>query len=150
MARPPKPTAILEQSGAFDHDPQRRAAREDEPVPTGPLVDPPDRFTLLQREAWHELARLAAPGVLTICDRVLVEMYCELVARMRGERDEEGALRPLKAAERTQLLTILGRMGMTPSDRSRIKAPTPEKQTSDDTFARLASTGRRAKPPVEQ
>jgi hypothetical protein len=121
MARPLTPTAVLEQNGAYEHDPQRRAARENEPVPSGPLGLAPERFTPFQRAAWIELEEIALPGVLANSDRVIVEMYCQLVARLRGERDDEGYARPLKAAEFTLLLTILGRFGMTPSDRARLK-----------------------------
>jgi phage terminase small subunit len=138
MARPLTPTAVLEQNGAFEHDPQRRAAREGEPAGRGVLGDPPERFTPLQRDAWYELELLAPEGVLTGSDRVMVEMYCQLVARMRGEPDAEGYPRPLKAAEFTQLLNILGRLGMTPSDRARLKVPEKSKKPANR-FAAMAA-----------
>jgi hypothetical protein len=139
MARHRLPTSVLEASGAFDHDPQRREARENEPVPSGPLGDPPLGFDDGQRVVWEELACQAAPGVLTIADRILVEMGARLITRLRrGE--------PLKAAEQNLILSILARMGMTPSDRSRIAAPPPEKEHSEDTFSRLARSGRAARP----
>lgn len=141
MSRPPLPSAIHEASGAFDHDPQRRAEREGEPQPAGPLGDAPEAFTELQREAWHEIAREAAPGVLKNADRILLEMACRLIARMRGELGEFDQPQPLKAAEYALLLTILGRMGMTPSDRARLKVP--EKPTPKrDRFAEMASQSR--------
>jgi hypothetical protein len=148
MPRPRTPTDILEKNGAFDHDPQRRAAREGEPTPSGPLGDPPLTFTKGQREAWFELMLQAPENVLTISDRVMVELYCNLVARMRGgdpDPEREGATKPpenLKAAEANLLLNLLGRMGLTPADRSRIHAPAAKKVAADDTFGRLAATGR--------
>lgn len=133
-----------EASGSFEHDPQRRAAREGEPEPTGPLGDPPDSLTALQREAWQEIAGNAAPGVLTNADRVLVEMYCRLAARMRGELTPDGYPNPLKAAEYSLLVTILGRMGMTPSDRARMKVPpAPGKRKAANTFDDLAGNSQR-------
>jgi hypothetical protein len=135
MARPRKPTELLEQSGAFDHDPQRRADRENEPVPNGPLGDPPDRLTPLQQKCWHEIAGYVPDGVLTCCDRLLVEKLARLMAR---ERQGES----LKAAEHSLMLRCMSLMGMTPSDRSRIKAPTQPKQEAEDTFSRLASSPR--------
>ena len=146
MSRPLTPTAILEQKGAFDHDPGRRAAREGEPQGRGPLGDPPEYFTPMQKSAWRELELLAPEGVLTGSDRVAVEMYSQLVARLRGERyddhgnadDGNGYPRPLKAAEVTQLLNLLGRFGMTPSDRVRLKVPDKPKKPANR-FAAMAS-----------
>ena len=150
MARHPLPTAKHAESGAFDHDPQRAEARENEPIPPGPLGEPPERWRILassaesdearilavlQTEAWHELELNVAKNVLTISDRVLVEVYCSLVARHRA-----GQI--LKAAEYNLLLSCLARMGMTPSDRSRLNVPTDEKEAAGDTFSRLANTGR--------
>jgi phage terminase small subunit len=139
---------MLEQNGSFDHDPQRRAAREGEPAPSGPLGDPPVTFTKAQRKAWLELILQAPENVLTISDRVMVELYCTLVARMRGgdpDPEREGKIKPpenLKAAEANLLLNLLGRMGLTPADRSRVHAPSTKKEAADDTFGRLAATGR--------
>lgn len=139
MARPLTPTSVLEQRGAYEHDPQRRSTRDNEPEGRGVLGDPPERFTLLEREAWTELDLLAPEGVLTGSDRVVVEMYCHLVARMRGDHDPEHAQpRPLKAAEVTQLLNILGRFGMTPSDRARLKVPERAKKPANR-YAAMAS-----------
>lgn len=146
MARHPLPTALHEESGAFDHDPQRAEARENEPIPPGPLGEPPERWrtaesdearilAVLQIEAWHELELQVAKNVLTISDRVLVEVYCSLVARHRAGQ-------VLKAAEYNLILSCLARMGMTPSDRSRLNVPTDEKTKAVDTFSRLANTGR--------
>src|SRR4051812_5446681 len=74
MARHRLPTELLERSGAFDHDPQRREARSDEPLPSGPLGDPPEYFSAAQKAIWHELAEQVPEGVLTIADRILVEI----------------------------------------------------------------------------
>jgi hypothetical protein len=135
MARHRLPTSQLEASGAFDHDPQRRADREYEPVPTGPLGDPPEIFDDRQRDVWHELVALVPSGVLFNADRILVEIVCRLIARMRaGEY--------LKAAETNQIISCLARMGMTPSDRSKLSSPRPNDEQAEDTFTRLARTGR--------
>jgi hypothetical protein len=92
----------------------------------------------MERDAWRELAKETPDGVLMISDRVMVEMYCQLVARLRGEPDGEGHSRPLKAAEFTQLLNILGRMGKTPSDRARLNVEKPPKKSSNR-FAVMAA-----------
>lgn len=138
MARPRTPTVILEKRGAFQHDPQRKDARSNEPVPAGPLGDPPKRFTDLEKEAWSELQLIAPEGVLMISDRIMVEAYCTLVARLRGQKDQFGAPQPLKAAEFTLLMNILGKLGMTPSDRARIKI-SEKPAAKENRFKRMAS-----------
>jgi hypothetical protein len=135
MSRHRTPTSILERNGAFDHDPQRRADREDEPIPAGPLGDPPETFTPEQAHVWDELAGQAPDGVLTSADRILVEIACRLIARLRANE-------PLKAAETNQIISCLARMGLTPADRSRISAKGQRDKEADDTFSRLAATGR--------
>jgi hypothetical protein len=143
MSRHRKPTTLLERNGAFDHDPQRAAEREGEPVPAGPLGDPPPYFEPLQVEVWNEVAGQVPEGVLTVADRVLMEILCRLIARMRA-----GDL--LKAAETNQIISCLARMGLTPADRSRINAKSKKESEADDTFARLATTGRVKGPDVTQ
>jgi hypothetical protein len=140
MSRHRLPTDILLRNGAFEHDPQRLAAREDEPKPAGPLGDPPEYFLLAERQAWTELSEQVPRGVLTIADRVLVEITSGLIARLR-DRDPETA-RPLKAAEYNLVISCLARMGLTPADRSKIAAKPPDSEKPADTFARLAASGR--------
>lgn len=142
MGRTPKPTALHEASGAFDHDPQRKAARAGEPIPTGPLGEPYETLTDLEKSIWHELANNAAPGVLTIADRILVELTCRLLAR-----DRDPILRvknPLKASERQQIISCLAQMGMTPAQRSKlsVKNPRGTDAPADDTFSQLAGRAR--------
>jgi phage terminase small subunit len=129
---------MLERSGAFDHDPQRREARENEPVPAGPLGEPPEYLTETQKAIWHELAEQVPAGVLTIADRILVEITVKLIARLRDPNER------LKAAETNQIIACLARMGLTPADRSKISAKPKHREQADDTFGRLASTGRSA------
>jgi hypothetical protein len=48
-----KPTRLLEISGAFKKDPQRR--RNHEPIPSGPLGDPPGFLPEPVKACWREL-----------------------------------------------------------------------------------------------
>jgi phage terminase small subunit len=137
MARTRKPTAILEQNGSFDHDPARARARENEPVPSGPLGAPPSFFSEAEARVWREVSEQVPEGVLTVADRMFMEMFCRLFARERAGED-------LKAAERNLILSCLSRMGFTPADRTKLSAPTQKKQDAEDTFARLANYGRRS------
>lgn len=134
MGRNRKPTHELEQSGAFEKDPQRRRDRENEPVPAGPLGDPPEYLSPAAQSVWHELAGQVPQGVLTIADRFLVEIVSRQMARLRAGED-------LKAAEINQIISCLSRMGLTPADRSRVAVPKPPDEERD-TFAELAAQGR--------
>jgi hypothetical protein len=63
MTRPRKPTAVLEQGGAFVKDPQRKRARQNEPKPSGPIGDPPDHLDREEIQAWQYLASILLPGI---------------------------------------------------------------------------------------
>jgi hypothetical protein len=131
-----------EASGAFAHDPQRKADRANEPIPTGPLGEPYKLLTDLEKSIWNELASSAPPGVLTNADRIMVEMTCRLIAR-----DRDPVLRvnePLKAAERVLIVSMLAKMGMSAADRSKIavKNPRGPDAPATDTFSQLAARSR--------
>lgn len=125
MPRPRKPTAVLELVGAFKHDPQRRRAREGEPVPTGDVGDAPAHLPEPVATCWREIAALAHPGSLCTADRLVLEHGAQLLARLRASAWQ---------VHPTLLLrweSFLSRMGLTPADRSRVqvalktRAPSP-------------------------
>lgn len=119
MSRPRTPSNVLELRGAFDKNPQRR--REDPKVEMG-LGDAPDYFDDEERAIWVEIAESAPEGVLAKSDRLCIEMLVPLVLRLRRRE-------PMKAAERTFMLSTLTRIGCTPADRSRVAKPAePEEQ----------------------
>lgn len=64
MARPRKPSNILELNGAFKRNPARGKARENEPVPNGEIGDPPNHLPANVAECWREIVGFAHPGVL--------------------------------------------------------------------------------------
>ena len=161
--RPRKPTAVLESKGAFKKDPQRKAARENEPPPNGDIGAPPDYFDQAHAAIWHELCDEAAPGVLAKSDRKLMEIAVRLTRKMRvmpgrsprwmknlGEILEaagvdEDTVREMKddlrsalgisAQELSLLASCLTRMGLTPADRSRVQATKkPAKAANEDPF----------------
>lgn len=55
MGRPRKPTKILELSGAFKKDPQRKEARASEPVFPSGAIEPPDWLDMDAREIWSQV-----------------------------------------------------------------------------------------------
>ena|SRR5690349_3505407 len=113
MPRPRKPTRVLELTGAFKKDPARGRAREGEPHPEGALGNPPNCLDEVQKARWNELKK-QAPW-LTVSDRILVEQTCRLWALERAGT--------ANATQSRLLSTNLGKLGMTPSDRSKVKVP---------------------------
>jgi len=134
MARPRKPTAVLELAGAFEKDPQRR--RPDEPKPNGPLGEPPSTFDENLTAIWRELEGIVPANVLATSDRWLVELACRTMQKVRKDM--------AMASERNLLLSCLSRMGLTPSDRSKIAVPQEEREL--DELGKLAAECRAVKP----
>ena len=117
MARPRKPTKILELSGAFDKDPQRK--RPAEPQPTGELGPPPKHLSADKRAVWVELSE--ACFWATDADRQIMELAVVLMARFRSDP---------KFNQVNHLLSALGKLGLTPSDRSKVSMPVKEEKKS--------------------
>ncbi len=122
MARPRKPTALHVLNGTLAHDPARFADRAHEPRCTDPLGEPLDTMQLDQRAAWIEIERLAP--WLRAADRLAVELAAALLAQFRLT-----GVAAFPPPLLTRLETMLGRLGLTPSDRSKVtmpQAPRPE------------------------
>jgi hypothetical protein len=126
-----KPTALLEASGAYDKDPQRRRDREGEPIPEGPLGAVPQewldgaargdsRFEHLVK-AWNEIVAQASFGVLSCMDRTHVEATCYLMYKIRQASKGYGKL---TSGDFAQLNRNLSQMGLIPSERSRVRGQT--------------------------
>lgn len=119
MARPSKPTAVLELVGAYKKNPQRK--RKNEPKPTqgiGTFSEGPTSLT----EIWDEVVAQVVPGVLTISDRLALELVCRLLAEIRMHPEE------ISVGKVTALCNLLGRFGLTPADRAKITIPEEEKE----------------------
>ena len=153
--RPRKPTAVLEASGAFERNPQRRAERENEPEANGPVGDPPDYFDANHRKVWFELVRKAPAGVLALSDAANLEIAVRLMVKMRNAparmpkwlqmlgkllkalgwedidieemRDAFRSAIGINGQELAILRAALSSMGMTPSDRSKVHGDKPTK-----------------------
>lgn len=120
MARNRTPSNVVALRGGYKKNPQRK--RKGEPLPTAGIGAPPKHLTERQRAIWDEVVSICPPGVLGNSDRIALETLVRLIERDRHKRAE------FKAAERTQMISLLSRFGMTPADRSRINVPrTPEK-----------------------
>jgi hypothetical protein len=115
MGRPRTPTNILELRGAFARHGDRKKARENEPRNLPPIdTVAPDSFSDAEKQAWDDLIRYAPAGVLTAADTVGLELASGLLAANRTKG--------LPPAHLGQLIALLGKFGMTPSDRSKVSA----------------------------
>jgi hypothetical protein len=112
MGRNRLPTSSLVLNGSIDRNPKRYANRTTEPKPTGVLGPAPKQFDKGLKAIWQEFAKQVPAGVLTIADRGVFELTCRLIVKMRAGTISTG--------EGSQLISCLSRMGMTPSDRSKV------------------------------
>ena len=122
MARPRKPTAIHVLKGTAEKHPDRMRARGNEPQPQGGIGPCPEKLGPKVAEAWDSLVEGCAPGVLTSMDRVAMQLAASLLARFWA-----GPLEcDIKVVGR--LHSLLGSMGMTPADRSKVVVAKEQKR----------------------
>lgn len=117
MARPRKATNILELNGAFRHDPKRGRERENEPVPLAEIGPCPVTLDPDEVVVWEDMVSRMPYGVLGDCDRDHLEVVVRLMAYTRRVPVEEW-----EAAKIARLDAMLGKLGMNPADRSKVKA----------------------------
>jgi hypothetical protein len=138
-----------ELSGSFEKHPERKRKRKNEPKPKGVIGDAPASFNpdlSVGREMiqiWDEIVQQAPPGVLTFSDRMHVEVLCRLLYKIRHNLAKSG--------DYARAESLLGKMGMNPSDRSKVNlAPTgpigPQRADAETSnpFARIAAEGANA------
>jgi hypothetical protein len=114
MARPRKPTAMLELSGAFKRNPSRLRDRKYEPIVSTALPEPPARLSPPATTMWRDIR---THGYwLTSADKFLVEIAATLMARYR--------LDDLKSRDVSQLIGLLGKIGFSPKERGSMNLPT--------------------------
>lgn len=118
--RPPKPTKVLELNGAFKKDPQRKRARKNEPKPKGPIGPwPGESEGKTEEDAYKMILDTAPPGVLADSDQIFVWVMAKLLKRVwSGEA---------RVSETQLLVTGLGKLGMNPSERTRLQLGPKEK-----------------------
>lgn len=111
MARPRKPTNVLELTGAFKKNPQR--ARKDAET-AGPLSSAPAHLGGAALHAWNEIAQHAPLDVLTDSDRIALELAAHLLAQFRDNPVD------FPSTKLVRLEALLGKFGMTPADRAKV------------------------------
>ncbi len=120
MGAPKKPTALKQIQGTDKQHPER--LNENEPVPVRGIGPAGSVLNEYEQAIWDEVVGISYAGVLGEADRIALEMMCRLIAEMRLDFEE------MTAAKITQLSQLLGRFGMTPSDRTKIVIPKKENQ----------------------
>ena len=138
--RKPKATAVKEASGALKKNPQRRNTREPKPVLGAPPMPPTVRVDKIAKEQWTELCNLlAGMNILTTADSGVMAMYCTTYSEWikAYEHVREHGVSCLTAAGSMttspeasnwhklsdRIIRLFAELGLTPSSRSRIKAP---------------------------
>lgn len=147
----PIPTVVLKLRGSKDAG--RRRAGEVEPQPGIP--EPPDWFTAIELEVWHQtIASLSqTPGLLTVVDRDALASYCEAWGEFHEARAEiaahgatcisekGGAYQHPAVGRKNSALERIRKLGsdfgMTPASRTSVKvsAPPAESESKKKFFA---------------
>jgi hypothetical protein len=91
------------------------AMRGKEPAPRGPLGMPPAEMPEKVQAAWMEIVELSHRGTLSDSDRLVVEELSYLLVRCRAKQFE------VSPAILSRFEQCLGKLGMTPADRSRVQ-----------------------------
>ncbi len=110
-----KPQALRELQGTTKDHPGRQ--NPEQPLPSRGIGPAHDSLTEAQQKIWDEVVGISYRGVLGEADRIALEMMCRLIDEMRNDFEE------MTAAKLTQLSALIGRFGMTPSDRAKIVIP---------------------------
>ncbi|WP_072817785.1 hypothetical protein [Bradyrhizobium erythrophlei] len=105
---------MLELLGAFKRNPNRKRERQNEPIVTTPLPDPPRRVPKPVKETWQEMRERG--WWLTSADRFLVEIAATLMARYRLEE--------IKSGDVSNLIGVLSKLGFSPRERGALNLPT--------------------------
>jgi P27 family predicted phage terminase small subunit len=147
--RKPLSNATKEASGAFIKDPQRRNADEPKPKLGRPRIPDAVEADPTAKSRWHWVCdQLESMNLLAVTDQGLIAGYCldysmmlALWDTIKGgnvsDMDEKGRtkLKPEANQFHTYSDRILKReaeLGLTPSSRSRLKAPQTEKEDEFD------------------
>lgn len=147
MAPPRKPTALKKLTGTF------RADRENphEPRPRRVRPRPPKSLPAEGRALWLELVRvLDESRIMTAADVVALTLCCEAYAEYRAADAEVQAhgltytsetktghiVRPhpcvaIRAESWRRVERMLGKFGLTPSDRTRVSERAPQREGRD-------------------
>lgn len=114
MPKHPKPFEIIKLEGRERENPRRYKSRAIAPKSEQDIGECPARLNPDVRAVWLEIVQSIPAGVLTATERIALEVLAELVAEHRANPRE------FQASKHAQLISYLGRFGLTPADRVRL------------------------------
>jgi phage terminase small subunit len=132
MPKQRKTLQQLAESGTLAKNPGRYVGRwVAQSAPMRPIGKAPAHLPATEKAIWAELVKAAPARLLQRSDRVILELACRLVARMRAADS--------KPSEISVLMNILGRLGFSPIDRLKLnlEQPPPEPTKEHDAWAEL-------------
>lgn len=131
-----KPTNVLALTGTLKHNAYRYESREGEPEAIGEIGDPPEHLPEPVKACWREIVGLAHEGTLGAGDRLVMEHGAQLLAQLRADDWKVHPTIMLRYE------AFLGKLGLTPADRSRVQVPKKKAEASPlDKFKRPAAAG---------
>lgn len=126
--RPRVPTNVLKMRGTAQKC--RIEKRAGELLVDGPFPDAPEWLTPGALAEWERVKAISDyASCVKSSDRTLLALYCTIA----DELAREGTLSDGKAKT---LLSLGGKFGMSPSDRTKIKGA-PKEEAKDDPWAKL-------------
>lgn len=121
MGRPRKPTKVLELNGAYKKNPQRKKERANEMEVNTLLGGVPAHLSEAQKATWLEIVNAAPEGLLGNTDYTIVEMVAVELTKYRNDQ--------LGVGEKALLISLLGKLGYSPADRSKVQMPEKKKES---------------------
>ena len=126
-----KPTSVLEASGAFKKDPQRRADRALEPSEfelLKPGVEVPCEVKALGAEDYYnQILEVAHEGSVAKADRFIVVIAATLYRQFVTD------FNTMKSSDIQALIKALSELGLSPIQRTRLQVtPKPKKNAFSD------------------
>ena len=118
--RPPKSTATLKLQGTAK--PSRLAKRGVEPKPEEGFPQPPDWLHSIAKREWDYIGQTHAPGVLTLVDRGMLGVYCQMMARFELAETADPYV-GLPASFISAMASLGGKLGLECSSRTRLGTP---------------------------
>ena len=125
MGRPRTPTNVLNARGAFETHSDRRKAREGEAVGDGEIGNAPRTLSKAGKKAWRYLVGQCPEGVLTGADRAAMELVAGAYAEIWNKE------KPITIPHRQTVFAMLGKFGLTPSERAGLIVDAPEDDDDD-------------------
>lgn len=121
-----QPLELAQLKGATRHDPQRyRGSIAKHPDPVG---EPPALMSDNELLAWQEVVDRSLPGVLTKTDAFFVEFAARHLAEYRENPPE------FPAARFRNLMSVLSKLGFSPSDRQAFSIESPPEDNPFNQF----------------